>query len=330
MMLLRHFLRSKEPSPTLGLAIGSRSIQLLALDQSPQGDTVTGYASQPLPPNCIVEGQIVKPEPVAECIAQLQQQAKTTSAYAAITIPHTLAITKTLTAPAHLNDDDMEAYVRLEADHYIPYPLDQVAIDFAVLDHCPNNQEQVNVLLAACAQTIIAQYINVLQRAQLQPSLIDIDTYANQQTLQQLPSGHATTHRTAAYVVLQTTSIALTIQLNGQLCYSREQSWPNTGRYSDDALSNTLVQQITHIVAVLLDAFYVSSHAQPIEHMLLAGDLPPCTATLMVALKQQLGITLELVNPFSMISCAPDVDSTLLQRYAPTWLLAYGLAIRRV
>ncbi len=42
-------------------------------------------------------------------------------------------ITKTIAMPAGLSEVDIEAQLILEADQYIPYPLDEVAIDFETL-----------------------------------------------------------------------------------------------------------------------------------------------------------------------------------------------------
>ena len=55
-------------------------------------------------------------------------------------------ITKLIDMPAGLNDDNMETQITLEADQYIPYPLDEVAIDFEVQGESERNPDQVEVL----------------------------------------------------------------------------------------------------------------------------------------------------------------------------------------
>ena len=57
--------------------------------------------------------------------------------------------------PAGLSEEDIEAQLILEADQYIPYPLDEVTIDFETLGPISGQDNHVHVLLAACRQETI-------------------------------------------------------------------------------------------------------------------------------------------------------------------------------
>jgi type IV pilus assembly protein PilM len=46
-------------------------------------------------------------------------------------------ITKVIPMPADLDETDMEAQIELEAGNYIPYPIEEVNLDFEVLGPIP-------------------------------------------------------------------------------------------------------------------------------------------------------------------------------------------------
>ena len=80
--------------------------------------------------------------------------------------------------PADMNDNAMEAQISLEADQYIPYPLDEVALDFEVVDVAEDEPDQVEVMLVACRRDNVDSRVEALEIGGLEPKVMDVEAYA--------------------------------------------------------------------------------------------------------------------------------------------------------
>ena len=93
---------------------------------------VESYALVPLPEGSVVEKNILNPE-AGGCIRARTQSANTQSTAAALAIPTSMVITKTIEMDADMTDDEREVQIRMDAEQYIPFPLDEASLDFEVL-----------------------------------------------------------------------------------------------------------------------------------------------------------------------------------------------------
>ena len=97
----------------------------------------------------MVEKNIVEVEAVGEAIKRAVSRSGTRAKHAAAAVAGSAVITKIIPMPGDLDEDDLESQVELEAVNYIPYPIEEVNLDFEVLGPMPGNAEMVQVLLAA-------------------------------------------------------------------------------------------------------------------------------------------------------------------------------------
>ena len=109
----------------LGLDISSTSVKLLELSRSGTEYRVESYSVEPLPENAVIEKNISDVEGVGEAIARLVDRSKTKVKQAAVAVAGSAVITKTIEMPAALTEDETESQLQVEADQYIPYPLDE-------------------------------------------------------------------------------------------------------------------------------------------------------------------------------------------------------------
>ena len=165
----------KKTNILLGLDISSTSVKLLELSQANDKYRVESYSVEPLPPNAVVEKNISDVEGVGEAVKRVVNRAKSGSKSAAVAVAGSAVITKTIEMDAELSDDDMENQITVEADQYIPYPLDEVAIDFEVQGLSERNPEQVEVLLAACRKENVEMREAALDLGGLKPAVVDIE-----------------------------------------------------------------------------------------------------------------------------------------------------------
>src|SRR6185503_14116127 len=152
--------------------------KLLELSRSGDQYRVESYSVASLPPNAVVEKNIAEVEAVADVLRTAHSRAKTKLKTVAVAVAGSAVITKQIDMPSGLSDDAMETQISLEADQYIPYPLDEVALDFEVQGPSPNNPEQVEVLLAACRRENVDSRVEAIESAELAAKVVDVEAYA--------------------------------------------------------------------------------------------------------------------------------------------------------
>src|SRR3970282_2239647 len=148
----------KKKPPILGVDISATSVKVLELSQAGEHFRVERYAVEPMPQNAMVEHSITEVDQVAQAIARAGKRSGTRLKHAALAVPGSHVISKIVSMPAGLSDQDMQTQIEMEADRHILYPLDEVNMDFFVLGAASEGDEQVNVLLAACRKEIVDDY----------------------------------------------------------------------------------------------------------------------------------------------------------------------------
>ena len=161
-----------------GLDITTSSIKLIELTQSGRNFAVECYAAEPSPPNSITEKSIVDAEAVGEAVRRAMKRAGTKSAEVAIAISGDAAITKIIQMPANLNENDMEAQVEIQADQYIPFPMEEVSFDFQVIGESETDPEMVDVLLVATRTENVDQRRAAVESAGLKARVVDVEPFA--------------------------------------------------------------------------------------------------------------------------------------------------------
>jgi type IV pilus assembly protein PilM len=129
--------------PLVGVDISSTAVKLLQLSQSGGRYRVEHYAVEPLPPNAVVEKNIVEVEAVGEAIKRAVQRSGVKTRFAAAAVAGSAVITKVIQMPADLSEEDLEDQIQVEANQYIPYPIEEVSLDFEVLGPVKDNPESL-------------------------------------------------------------------------------------------------------------------------------------------------------------------------------------------
>ena len=209
--------------PVVGIDISSTTVKLLELSRKGAHYRVESYAVAPLPPEAVVEKNVNHAQLVAEVIRALVGCSGTKARQAVAAVSGSAVITKTIAMPAGLSEEDIEAQLIVEADQYIPYPLDEVAMDFEVLGPIPGEEKHAHVLLAACRQETIEARVGALKMAGLTPAIMDIEVFARERAMtllsNQLPVG---SHHTIAMVDIGASMTTLSVFAGDQSIYTRE------------------------------------------------------------------------------------------------------------
>ncbi|WP_095151765.1 pilus assembly protein PilM [Pseudomonas sp. Irchel s3b5] len=346
---------NKKAKTLLGIDIGSTSVKLLELSRQGDRYRVEAYAIEPLPTGAVVEKNIAELEGVGLALARVLVKAKTGLKNVAVAVAGSAVITKTIDMQAGLSDDEMETRLKIEADQYIPYSLDEVAIDFDVQGASARNPERVNVLLAACRKEKVEVLEAALTLAGLTARVVDVEAYALERSFGLLASGLAASGEglTVALVDIGATMTTLSVLHCGRIIYSREQLFggrqlneeiqrryglsveqadlakKNGGLPSDyvnevlQPFREALVQQVSRS----LQLFFASGHSKTVDHILLAGGTASVPG-LERLIEQQLNTPARIANPFSDMVLGGKVDGVALANDAPALMIACGLALR--
>lgn len=340
--------------PMLGLDISSTTIKMLELSRHGNGYRVENYAVKPLPANAVVEKNINDVEAVAQAVKATIQTSKTKLRDAAVAVPGSAVITKVIEMPTGLNDDALELQISLEADQYIPYPLEEVALDFNVLGPSDKSPEMVKVLIAACRSENIEMRTSVLELAELKPRVIDVEAFTMERAFELIRDQFADQQdQVVAIVDIGSTMTTLSVLVDGKTVYTREQLFggrqlteeiqrryglseeeaglaKKQGGLPDDyepevlePFRDNVVQQVTRS----LQFFFSSSQYNDVDHILLAGGVASLPG-LAEVIEEKLGTPATVANPFANMSVSSRVNSAVLANDAPSLMIATGLALR--
>lgn len=341
----------------LGLDISSTAVKLLELSRSGDKYRVESYAIEPLPANAVVDKNINDVAATSDAIRRAVVRSKTRLRQVVVAVSGSAVITKILALPAGLSDDVLEAQIALEADQYIPYPLDEVHLDFEVQGPSEKNEDQVEVLLAACRSENIQQRLAALSAADLQAAVVDIEAHAIERAFTlvdgQLPPGE---QLVVAVIDIGATMSGLSVMIDGRTVYTREQLFggrqlsdeiqrryglsPEEARlakhqggsglpedYQAEVLApflDSIVQQVTRS----LQFFYSSSAHSDVSYIMLSGGVAAMDGLAELVSKKLNKPTL-VANPFRDMRVAPHIDPRALISEAPAFMTAAGLAMRQ-
>jgi type IV pilus assembly protein PilM len=165
------------PKPTFGLDIGHSTIKLMQVDSGREKNHVLGYGYANFDPNAIADGEIVKPELLTDAIKPLMKQlifGKLSTNRLCAAIPSRHAYTRLLSLPV-MNIPDLAEAAKLEAEQYIPVPLDQLYIEYEPFGNISGSKQDTNqsVLMVAVPKRIIDSYLAWFESINLETALIE-------------------------------------------------------------------------------------------------------------------------------------------------------------
>ncbi|MEO8137798.1 MAG: type IV pilus assembly protein PilM, partial [Betaproteobacteria bacterium] len=208
----------------IGIDVSSTAVKLLQLAQTGGRYRVEHYAVEPLPPNAVVEKNIVEVEAVGEAIRRAVTRSGAKSRFAAGAVAGSAVITKVIPMPADLSEDDMEAQIQLEANQYVPYPIEEVSLDFEVIGPVKENPDMVNVLLAASRTENVDLRVAALDLGGVTSKVMDVEAFAMENAFQLIVDQLSVSKDSVIAIVdVGATMTTLIVLRNQRTIYSREQ-----------------------------------------------------------------------------------------------------------
>ncbi|MBX8464843.1 MULTISPECIES: type IV pilus assembly protein PilM [unclassified Deinococcus] len=176
--------RLLNPRPNaLGVEIGTSAIKVVALRPG-SPPSLQHAVMVPTPIGSMRDGLVVEPQAVATELKNLLAEHRITTRYAVTAVPNQVAVTRNIMVP-RMDRKDLQEAIKWEAERYIPYPIDDVSLDFDLLDDLSTIPEdgQMEVVIAAAPTEAIARQIEVLRLAGLEPTIVDLKSFASLRAL---------------------------------------------------------------------------------------------------------------------------------------------------
>lgn len=164
----------------VGLDIGSSAVKAVELRPSGKGYRVTAFGWEPVPPDSIVDGAIIDGGAVADAIRRLFDGRKIKTKEVAASLSGNAVIVKKITLPV-MTEAELSESIYWEAEQYIPFDVQDVNLDYQVLEsEEAAGKGTMDVLLVAAKKEKIADYTGVIAQAGRQPVVVDVDAFALQ------------------------------------------------------------------------------------------------------------------------------------------------------
>jgi type IV pilus assembly protein PilM len=338
----------------LGLDIGSSSIKLLELKGSRGSYELVHFGHAPLHGDAIIEGALMDAAAVADSIRSLVQVHKVKTRDVATSISGHSVIIKKIQLPA-MSDKELADQIRWEAEQYIPFDINDVNLDFQVLDR-GGAGGQMEVVLVAAKKNMITDYSAVVSEAGLNPAVLDVDSFAlSNMFVVNYPEER---DRTVCLINIGAAVMNLNVVRKGTAAFNRDVSiggkqftdelQKQLGLSAEDAEAAKLgkptpgasradilaaLQQVAGSVAGevsrSLDFFASTAPEERISKILLSGGAAR-TPGLGEVIAERTGVPVEMTNPFRKITFDGKVfDREHIEYMGPSAAVAVGLALRR-
>lgn len=339
----------------VGVDLSSTSVKLLELSQQGSRYRVESYSVAPLFPDTFAESDIKDVAAVGEAIKLVVARSRTHCKYAAVAVSSSSVITKVIQLDANLSDHEMEAQVNLEASRYIPYPMEEVRLDFDVMGPATKDSDKVDVLLAASRMENVDARVDALKIGGLICRVVDVESYVMERACtliaDQLPAGGI--NKTIAVIDIGSIVTTITVLHNLMTIYTREEVFGGKqlteaiqrrygltyeeaglakkhGALADDYIPEVLDpfrEALVPLIRRSLQFFFSASRFTEVDCVVLAGG-GAFVPGLCDLVQERLGTHCIIANPFSDMTISPRVDAAMLSADAPALMICCGLALR--
>lgn len=335
--------------PMLGVDFGTHSVKGVILAGRAGKFAIEGAADGPMPKGVLVDYQLQDIEKVGHVLKGLKRSLPGAGQFAATAVTGSNVISKVLLLDAGLSDSELNAQVMQEAEQLIPFPLDEISLDYEVLGPSSNDPERNEVLLSAARTESISGRVSALAEAGFVTRVVDVGAHALGRAVvtcypQLLESSKAT-----AIVDIGASALTFASMVRGEVIYSRLQNFGGDqytqalssfyGMTLDEAEHAKQTRQLPaghemdvtepHMATLLqhikrnTQLFCSSSGFREISELVLTGGAS-LVPGLPAYLARELEIEVRHPNPFSEFGH----DDVKALGHGARYMTAFGLALR--
>jgi type IV pilus assembly protein PilM len=317
---------------------------------------VERYAIAPISKEAVLDGNIAKPEAVEDALRAAWRQLDTRTRDIVMSLPAAAAISKKLVLPADSDEDYIEEQATTEASQMVPFPMEDVTLDFQVLGPSARNPKENEILVVVTRKDRVDERVAVAEAAGLKTTIMDVDTFATLRTYDlmssQLP--HEGSGQIVAMVDVGSSVTHVNVLHDNELVYQREHAFggqiltqeiarrfdlpleeaedaKRKGSLPESYESEVLrpfLDSVAMEIGRALQMFFASAPYQHVDHILLAGGCAAIPGIDEVVYARTQTSTL-IANPFAKMAVSSHIKARQLAVDAPALYVACGLALRR-
>jgi len=173
---------SRKSKTSVGLDVGSSLIKVVEVDHSKGEPVLTSFGIIKLPPEAIVEGELMDQSLVVEGIQECVAKAGITSKNVITAVSGRAVIVKKVVMDK-MNPDDAKEAIFWEAEQHVPFDIDDVCLDFQILNE-DVGANQMEILLVAAKKEMVNTHATLIREAGLNPLIVDVDSFAIQNAVE--------------------------------------------------------------------------------------------------------------------------------------------------
>ena len=344
----------KKSNPVIGLDIGSTSVRLLQLSRHGSGYRIDHFAVAPLGEGVVVDNVVTDVEAISSAISTALKASGTRAKSCAIAVSGSAVFTKTICLPANLAETDIESQVQIEANQYIPYPLDEVSLDFEVLGPSLRNADMVDILLAASKGENVESRQDAIDTAGLKAKVVDVEAFAIANAFELIRKRDGVNRSEAVgFLDIGYDLTTLLVIKGGRVIYTRDHPFgghqlleETQRRYDMTAEQASFFERneeapddfeeevlepfqlnIVHQISRALQFYASSNEYSKISTIYLSGTAAALKG-LAPMVQQELGMTTRVADPVTGMDIAENVNVAALKRNTTNLMIAMGLALR--
>lgn len=348
-------LRSKS---IVGLDIGSSCVK--AVEVVPRGDgfELAHLGIAPLPHDAIVDGAFLNSGAIADAIREALAKSGSKAKHVAAAVSGHSVIVKKISVPA-MTVEELEESIRWEAEQYIPFDVNEVNLDFEVIQH-GDAERPMEVLLVAAKRDLIDDYVNLIGEAGLTPSVIDVAGFAVENAFEANYEPGPEDVVAVVNIGAQVTNINVvsggvpaftrdvstggnqyTAEIQRALSISFDEAerikiGEPSARESQDVVPQEVEQAMRSVTNTLvgeiarsLDFFSATAADTRIQRVVLAGGSARVPG-IDTVFRERTGLSVEILNPLHKMMPSNRFDPEFLAQVGPALGVGVGLALRRV
>ncbi len=340
----------------VALDIGSSSIKMVESTIEKNRYQLLNLGTAPLAPKAIQNNMVVDQRSVVEAIRRVIQEHNVKSTRVISAVPGRAAIMKKVQMPRQ-EEAELEANVEFEAHNVIPENLENVNLDYQVLN-LADGGNKMDILLVAVKKEIVNSYTDVIEQAGLTPAVIDVDYFAMENMYEASYAGekikgvvgliHIGAHYTSITLLQNGVSTftgdlplggeEFTEGLRRELSLSTEaaENFKLTGVVNNkkgldlEALLRPIAENVIEEIrrTVSLYGAVGPDEDEGLKHIYLSGGSAKIPG-LHTLLGERMGVPVSLAEPFRGFTVNKSIDKAYLANSAPVFAVGAGLSIRR-
>lgn len=339
------------PKTSVGLSIGSSSIKLVELKKAKSEWRLLQYAEVAMPPDAIVNREIVNPVAVTDSLRELLKVAPIQSREVCASLSGNSCIIKRMQIEAP-NQKELADQVFWEAEQYLPFEVSEVVMDFQLISY--SKEKRADVLLVAIKRSILETYMSCIEDAGLKPSVMDLDFFALQNAFE--ANYPLNPSESAAVVDIGSASMKIEIIQDGIPVFTKDSTlggqnltaeiqrhlnlpFSDAETLKTGAAGGAVPQEVNDLIQVssenmareikrTLDFYSASSTGAPVNYVVLAGGAAKVPG-LSKVVEDMVGLPTQLINPFNKISYDPAIfNNDYISAIGPVAAIPIGLAFR--